>query len=151
KRLKFSEIVIISNVRKRLRHDPQFHSRAQQQNCAGRLRNSPGLRRAKQVEPASLRRLSRPDRSLQTTLPAQTSGAVSTEQSAAARLRFWLSLELQGRQFDRGGSKMTSLDMKETRTLITKTCETKNTENRLLGNRSANAMDSFRDVAAQGS
>ena len=38
-------------------------------------------------------------------------------------------------------------DKRETATA--KTCETTNRENRLPGNRSANAVDSFRGVAAQ--
>ena len=43
----------------------------------------------------------------------------------------------------------TSLDMTENANLFIKTCETTSRENRLPGNRSANAVDSFHDVAAQ--
>src|SRR6185369_13302444 len=41
------------------------------------------------------------------------------------------------------------LDSTETRSLIAKTGETRNRENRLPGNRSANAVDSFHGVGAQ--
>ena len=43
RRLEFSQVFIVSDVRGRFRHHPQFHSRTQQQNCAGRRRNPAGL------------------------------------------------------------------------------------------------------------
>src|SRR6266496_3247260 len=58
------------------------------------------------MEPASFWRLPRPDRSLQTTLPAQASGNFSARQSASARFRVRLSLELQGSQFNRGATEV---------------------------------------------
>ena len=49
----------------------------------------------------------------------------------------------------REGLHETLLDMTEPRSLIAKTCETTNRENRLPGNRSANEVGSFRGVVAQ--
>src|SRR5437016_14185645 len=96
------------------------------------------------MERASVRRLPRPDRTVQTTLPAAAARIVRAEQSAAARVRIRLPVELQGSEFDcRRAQVMPSA--------IAKTCETTNTETHLPGNPSTSAVDSFRDAAAPGS
>src|SRR5437660_8482796 len=76
------------------------------------------------MERASVRRLPRPDRTVQTTLPAAAARIVRAEQSAAARVRIRLPVELQGSEFDcRRAQVMPSV--------TAKTCETTNTETHL--------------------
>ena len=87
-------------------NDPQFHSRAQQPNCAGRLRNSPGLFRPKQMEPASSLAFTSARSISSNNTISPDFRSFSARQSAAARLRIRLSLELQGSQFNRGGTQM---------------------------------------------
>src|SRR5436305_5540940 len=96
------------------------------------------------MERASVRRLSRADRTVQTTLPAAAARIVRAEQSAAARVRIRLPMELQGSEFDRRGAKVMPQG-------TARTCETRNREKRLRGNPSPSAADLSRDVAAPGS
>src|SRR5438445_7584040 len=62
------------------------------------------------MERASVRRLPRPDRTVQTTLPAAAARIVRAEQSAAARVRIRLPVELQGSEFDCRDRKSTRLN-----------------------------------------
>src|SRR5437867_11614346 len=86
------------------------------------------------MERASVRRLPRSDRTVQTTLPAAAARIVRAEQSAAARVRIRLSVELQGSEFDCRRAQVTPA-------ATAKTCETTNTETHLPGNPSANAVE----------
>src|SRR6266513_458321 len=52
------------------------------------------------MEHPPLRQLHWSDRDLQTTLPAETARALCPKQSAATGIQFWLSLELQRKQFN---------------------------------------------------
>src|SRR6266487_1689974 len=52
------------------------------------------------MEHPPLRQLHWSDRDLQTTLPAETARALCAKQSAATGIQFWLSLELQRKQFN---------------------------------------------------
>src|SRR5258707_13222703 len=111
------------------------------------------------MEHPPLRQLHWSDRDLQTTLPAETARSLCAEQSAGTGIQFRVSLELQGKQFDGDSTQLTLKRFKGSgraiqRTawwpcLIVKTFGTTNRERHLLGNRSASAADSSRDVAAQ--
>src|SRR4029453_11162853 len=110
------------------------------------------------MEHPPLRQLHWSDRDLQTTLPAETARALCPKQSAATRIQFRLSLELQGKQFDGDSTPLTLKRSKGSgggsserpgAYLIVKIFGTTNRERHLLGNRSASAADSSRDVAAQ--
>src|SRR2546429_10021834 len=96
------------------------------------------------MERAAVRRLPRPDRTVQTTLPAAAARIVRAEQSAAARVRIRLPVELQGSEFDcRRAQVMPSA--------TAKTCETTNTGTHLQDNQWPSAVDSFDGAAGQGS
>src|SRR5262249_22917653 len=88
-------------------HHSQFHSRSQQPDRTGRFRHSAHLLRSRQVESARLWRLSRPHRNVQTTLSAPAERTLQTNESAAARVRIRLPLELQGSESDRRDTKVT--------------------------------------------
>src|ERR1044072_1439478 len=58
------------------------------------------------MEPAFFWRLSRPHRPIQTTLSATASRTLPANESAAARIWVWLSMELQGSEPDGGDTQV---------------------------------------------
>src|SRR5438132_10046294 len=98
------------------------------------------------MESTRVRCLPRPDRAVQTTLPAPIAGTLPTKQSAATRFRIRLPLELQGSTLDGRGTQVMPTD---SRTLAVKICETTNKESRLPDNQSPIAVGSFHGAAGQ--